>query len=257
MALMEAYWRLVGGRHIRVFDSPLTLTANTTFPSYRTHPLPAGSHKSRIVRHADFVQAHALADFIHQANRPLTVVEVGAHHGAYAVLLGKLLRKHDGRLIALEPNPNAFDTLCKNIELNHLANIVTCIKAGVSDSPGELSISDQGSQSMLVAGGHGELVTVKTLAQILLEQDLRTVDLLLIDVEGAELPVLSGFPWNESPLPKIFCELHPYAWSDFGYTGQDFSNFLLNKSLRCIDMYFTEHKTFSSSDYIGPTLLMR
>ena len=257
MTLMGAYWHLVGGRHVRVFGRPFTFTASTTFPSYRTHPLPAGSHKSRIVRHGDFVQAHALADFIHQANRPLTVVEVGAHHGAYAVLLGKLLRKHGGRLIALEPNPNAFDTLCQNIELNDLANIVTCIKAGVSDSPGELSISDQGSQSHLVAGGQGELVMVKTLAQILLEQDVRTVDLLLIDVEGAELPVLSGFPWEELPLPRIFCEHHPYAWRDYGYTGQDFSNFLLTKSLRCIDMYFTEHKIFSSSDYIGPTLLMK
>lgn len=256
-ALRQAYWRISGGRRLRVFGESLKVTADTVFPGYRSHPLPAGSHKSRIVRHADFVQMHALVDFIERARRPLTVVEVGAHHGAYAVLMGQLLRQHGGRCIAIEPNPSSFATLCRNVRLNDLDGVVTCLQNGISDIPGELSISDRGSQSQLVAEGGGETVTVKTLAQILSEQGLATVDLLLIDVEGAELPVLRGFPWNDLPLPKIFCELHPYAWPDFGYTAEDFSAFLTGKGLHCIDMYFTEHRTFPDLDYIGPTVLMR
>jgi FkbM family methyltransferase len=184
-------------------------------------------------------------------------VEVGAHHGAYEVLLGKLLREHGGRLIALEPNPISFEILCRNIDINGLADIVRCMKAGVSDKTGELRISDDGSQSQLIIEGQGELIEVKTLAQIPTEQDLHMVDLLVIDVEGAELPVLVGFQWDDLPLPRIFCELHPYAWKDFGYTGQDFSGFLSKKFLRCIDMYLTEHDIFNAPDYIWPTLLMR
>jgi len=259
LALRQAYWRSTGGRRIRVFGESLKVTADTVFPGYRSHPLPTGSHKSRIVRHADFVQMHALVDFIERARRPLTVVEVGAHHGAYAVLMGQLLRKHGGRCLAIEPHPASFASLCRNVRLNDLDGVVTCLQNGIADVSGEFSISDQGSQSQLVArgGGAGETVTVKTLARIRSEQRLPMVDLLLIDVEGAELPVLRGFPWNEMPLPKIFCELHPYAWPDFGYTPEDFSAFLTGKGLRCIDMYFTEHRTFPDLDYIGPTVLMR
>jgi hypothetical protein len=89
------------------------------------------------------------------------------------------------------------------------------------------------------------------------EQGLAKIDLLMVDVEGAELPVLQGLPWDDLPLTKIFCELHPYAWPDFGYTGQDFSSFLASKGLRCIDMYFAEQSVFDSPNYIGPTVIFR
>ena len=96
-----------------------------------------------------------------------------------------------------------------------------------------------------------------TLEQIVRDYSLSAIDLLLIDVEGAELPALKGFPWSELPLPRIFCELHPYAWPDFGYSGTDFQHFLSSRQLRCIDMYMTEHVSFTQPDYIGPTVLIK
>jgi hypothetical protein len=63
------------------------------------------------------------------------------------------------------------------------------------------------------------------------------LDLLIVDVEGAELPVLNGFPWETVRIEKIFVELHPYAWKDFGYGGDEFRSFLEEKGFRCLDMY--------------------
>lgn len=149
--------------------------------------------------------------------------------------------------------------LRENVRLNGLDDLVTCLPFGIADQAGEMWISDNGSESQLQldASGAGSRVQVKTLADLSLELGLQTVDLLLIDVEGAELPVLQGYPWDLMPLPKIFCEMHPYAWPDFSYTGDDFKRFLAERNLRCIDMYLAEHTEFINQDYIGPTVLIR
>jgi len=78
----------------------------------------------------------------------------------------------------------------------------------------------------------------------------------MIDVEGAELNVLRGFPWEIMRPGRIFCELHPYAWKEFGYTGEDFMDFLKQHGYRCFDMYFREYTEFTSDDYIGPTVFV-
>lgn len=261
LSAMRLYWRARGGRRIEAFNNVMKVTADTVFPSYHTHRLPKAGHKSRIVRYADYVQQHAICDFITRLESAgcgkACVIEVGAHHGAYAVILGKLLQKSGGRMIAIEPHPESFKVLQENVQLNGLDDTVICIQAGIADKAGIMSISDQGSQSQLKAEPDGVSVRVETLEGVIREQNLKKVDLLLIDVEGAELPVLQGFPWTGFPLPKIFCELHPYAFQDFGYTGKDLKNFLEQNGLRCIDMYFHEYKEFEDLDYIGPTVLMR
>jgi hypothetical protein len=91
---------------------------------------------------------------------------------------------------------------------------------------------------------------------LLKKNDTNHVHVLIIDVEGAELSVLRGFPWKKVKVDKIFCELHPYVWKKFGYTGADVSYFLAGHGYRCFDMYFKEHTTFESDAYIGPTLFV-
>ena len=83
------------------------------------------------------------------------------------------------------------------------------------------------------------------------------MDLLIIDVEGAELPVLRGFAWQSASVDRIFCEMHPYAWKDFAYSNEDMRQFLMSHGYRCFDMYFREHKIFDSDAYVGPTFLCK
>ena len=102
---------------------------------------------------------------------------------------------------------------------------------------------------------HSRLVDVTTMEQLLKKHAINYMDLLIIDVEGAELLVLRGFPWRLVNVGKIFCELHPYAWKDFGYSGVEMSNFLSEHNYRCFDMFLQEHKVFDKEAYIGPTFL--
>lgn len=63
--------------------------------------------KSKIVIYGDYVQMHSMVDFIEQIEFPTTIINMGAHHGAYAIVLGRILQKSGqrGKIIAIEPNP--------------------------------------------------------------------------------------------------------------------------------------------------------
>ena len=65
--------------------------------------------------------------------------------------------------------------------------------------------------------------------------------------------MLRSFPWRSASVGRIFCELHPYAWKDFGYDGEGMRVFLLEHKYRCIDMYLNEHTAFGNEGYVGPT----
>jgi hypothetical protein len=54
----------------------------------------------------------------------------------------------------------------------------------------------------------------------------------------------------------ILCELHPYNWQEFGYTGEDMSAFMHERHYRCLDMYLRHHTSFHDIGYIGPCLFM-
>ena len=258
LILCRYFWKLNAGRRIKAFGERFRVAPNTIFPSYRKFPLPKGDCLSEIVRYTDFVQLHAICNLVMGLERP-TIVEIGAHHGSYAIIMGKIVQKKAGKIIAVEPNPESYEVMVKNIGLNGLSNTVICEQVAILDKPGHLiSMELKGIESRLSEKQNGDCcpVEIVTLEELLQKYEVTKVDLLIIDVEGAELCVLRSFPWGSASIGKIFCELHPYAWKDFGYCGEDFSNFLRNHGYRCVDMYLKEHDIFKSDSYIGPSILV-
>ena len=253
--LLRMWWRLRGGRTIQAFGQTCRFTAETELPIRLLVRLPARGALSNIVRYADLVQFHAACRFLSELRRPAVVVDVGAHHGTYAVIMGKFLQRMGGTLIAIEPNPDSARVLRENVSLNGLEATVRCEQVAVLDRAGQMRLDLNGSQSHVTTGVHetGVQVPVVTLKGLLEKHRAQRVDLLMIDVEGAELPVLRGFPWGEVPLDWLLCELHPYAWQAFGYSGKDMTAFLREHGYRCIDAYLKEHAEFSEPGYIGPT----
>lgn len=258
LTLLRYTWRARGGRRITAFGREIIVAPETVFPTHRRLRLPRGDAKSEIVRYGDFVQIHAAMAYLESLGRAVTVVDVGAHHGAYAILLGKAVQKMGGRVIAVEPNPACFDVLAKNVLHNNLGDVVFCEQLAVLDRRGVANISLNDSQSQVSSSVSPGTVAVEavTLEALLEKHQIPAVDLLIVDVEGAELPVLRGFPWGETELGKVFCELHPYAWAAFGYTGQDVQAFMRERDLRCVDMYLMEHTSFPDLGYIGPVVLL-
>ena len=242
-------------RCIAAFGNRFQFKPDTDFRQYRNLRFPQGGSLSQIVRYTDFVQMHAVCRYVgEQTNRPV-IVNVGAYHGVYAVILGKIIREYGGKLIAIEPNPEAFEILMQNVRLNSLEGTCLCERIAVMDKPGFSGLKLFGSESFVTTKEANVDIQVTTLEKIIDKHSIEKVDLLIIDVEGAELLVLKGFPWDRMKPRKIFCELHLYAWKEFGYSGSDMSLFLKEHQYRCFDMYLHEHESFEGLSYIGPTFL--
>lgn len=259
LRMQRLLWRIRGFRKLTAFGCNLKVTASTVFPSYRKLRLPRGGYLSDIVRYGDFVQFHAICSRIDQMRELPVIVEVGAHHGAYAVVMGNLVKERGGKVLAIEPNPVSYEILKNNVKLNGLTDTVICVGAAVTEKAGTVSISLDDSQSSINNDpGKSESVTVQglPLATIIGNSGITSVSLLLVDVEGAELAVLKSFPWDSVPVQTIYCELHPYAWAQFGHSGRDVQEFLLGKGYRCFDMYLREYTAFKEERYIGPCLFL-
>lgn len=122
-------------------------------------------------------------------------VDVGAHAGKYTVRMAKKI-KDRGEVIALEPENFNFALLTKNIELNGLEN-VTCIKKACSDEDGIAELYRHNKYSTLHSikiNKGGELQKVETckLDSVLAALKIENVELIKMDVEGAELEAIKG-----------------------------------------------------------------
>ncbi len=149
MTILRFLWHINGGRRMIVFGKSFLLVPETVFPSYRKLKLPKGGSHSEIVKYADYVQFHSIVNYVEQLKDQPVVVDIGAHHGAYAVVLGKIVERLGGKVLAVEPNLKSYRILSKNVLLNGLENTVVCESFAVSDENGVTYISALGSQSKI------------------------------------------------------------------------------------------------------------
>jgi FkbM family methyltransferase len=137
-----------------------------------------------------------------------TVVDVGANIGVFSVRQAQ----RGARVISFEPHPGAFSNLLANVQSNDVASQVTCVNVAVGSSAGTswLSTATGSSVAHLTdeKTSDGIAVTTVTLDQALAQTDLSTVDLLKIDVEGAELQVIAGASATLDRTRMAIIEIH-------------------------------------------------
>ena len=128
----------------------------------------------------------------------MVVVDVGANVGYFSLLAAELVGS-SGKVYAFEPEPGNHGVLQKNIEINSLSNIQV-EEMAVSDNSGVadffLSELDSGSHSLFGDAARGiresVQVTTTTLDAFLEAEGWPNIDLVKIDVEGAEDLVFDG-----------------------------------------------------------------
>ena len=149
-----------------------------------------------------------------------SVFDLGAHIGSFAVQAAK----KGAMVYAFEPEDTNFSLLCENIALNGLMNKVIPIKKGIYNFTGRVKLSASqdtaGHSLMHDTGGHVQEIEVTTLAQGLREVNVARVDLLKIDIEGAEYDVFESLDCKTCErINKIVGEYHLIS----GTRKKDFS----------------------------------
>ena len=142
----------------------------------------------------------------------MTIVDVGANFGLYAVEAGRLTK--EGKVVAIEAVPEIHVLLTQNVMVNGLEDTITTIEAAVAEVAGRQTfhVASEGSFSGLTNTSRSELshdVEVKVISLDGLDQIAgQAVDLLKIDVEGSEWQVLRGAKEviGRSPEIVILCE---------------------------------------------------
>ena len=149
----------------------------------------------------DVPERDALADVVRPGT---TFVDVGANVGGYSFWAASRVGP-EGTVVAIEATPSLADQLRFNIEQNDLGVRIRLAPVAVSDETGECEIvlneRNPGENRLAsVEGESGVRVTVpmKTLANVLAEAGLASVDVMKVDVEGAERRVLEAF-FSEAP----------------------------------------------------------
>ena len=125
-----------------------------------------------------------------------TVLDLGASTGVFAVYAAATAPA--ARIVAYEPMPSAYALLVENVALNGVS--VDCHNAAVAGIRGdkELYVDGEGlffpSVIAPVSGGVSMTVPAVTLADIMEREGLDVIDLLKLDIEGAEYEVLYDTP---------------------------------------------------------------
>lgn len=172
----------------------------------------------------------------------MTIIDVGANIGYYTLLFSKLANK-SGKVLAVEPNPAAFDLLYENCLLNSVFTrcnmYFTRAAASDSEESADLYIGNNrmGSSSLYNQWGLTKDINVsaRKLDNIVNDWKFKKVDFVKIDVEGAEISVLKGMEEIiDNDRPIMIIEASPRCLARAGY---DIGNLFLT-------LWQTNYKTW-------------
>jgi FkbM family methyltransferase len=136
---------------------------------------------------------------------PRIIVDVGAHIGMASILFA--LRYPTARIIALEPEPSNFAALTRNTAPY---KTISPIQAALWREDGEATLGESNAHPkgdfQIVEQGR-QRVRAITMETLMRESGIDSIDLLKVDIEGAEIEVFECCPWIEK-VRVMAIELH-------------------------------------------------
>jgi FkbM family methyltransferase len=163
----------------------------------------------------------------------MTVFDVGANLGVYTLLAAARVGP-EGRVHAFEPVPQLFQLLTESVRRSGSRNIL----------PSDLAVSDRSGSAVMYLGddrdsdihalaqserrtGSVEVRTI-TIDDYVEQKSVGRVDLIKIDVEGAELPALRGARrlLAREDAPLIQAEVSDENARAFGYAPPALKEYL-------------------------------
>jgi FkbM family methyltransferase len=187
-----------------------------------------------------------LVNYFKKSLRPgMTCIDIGANIGYFTMLMAKRVGPR-GSVISFEPTQNSLDLLRRNIQLNGFDNVVA-ENLALSDYNGAARFHE-GPPGYEVYNSIGRIthpsakdqsftarsVSCVTLDDYLAARNIEKVDVIKIDVEGAELSVLRGMEktLQTNPNARLIVEFAEQTTRGFGYSAKEIGDWLTKRGWR-------------------------
>ncbi|MFT3857436.1 MAG: FkbM family methyltransferase [Aquabacterium sp.] len=168
-------------------------------------------------------------------HRKGVMIDVGAHYGSTS----SPFCEAGWQVYAFEPDSQNRAHLTQKI--GHFRNIKIDNRAlsneekeSVTFYRSEQSTGISGLSAFHISHVAADTVAVTTLAQIVREHGIRTIDFLKIDTEGFDKFVLEGLPWDTHTPTTVVAEFEDAKTKPLGYDFDDFARFLTSRGYQVL-----------------------
>lgn len=197
--------------------------------------VPWNDHIGQII-YADGYYEPDLVAVIERILKPgMVFFDVGAHIGQYTLVASQVVGQ-TGQLHSFEPDPETYGFLEASVALNNLDN-VHLNRAALSSQAGVgqlylASVSRLGDNSLAPPKGYSGVsceVRCLTLDEYITAKRLSRVDVMKVDIEGAELAMLQGGRqlFSLSTRPVVIMEFEEARQQAFGSSCRELAVFFI------------------------------
>lgn len=181
------------------------------------------------------------------------VLHLGGNIGFDDVFIAKLMDQK-GELIVFEPNPRSYECLKQNLKLNNIENFVKAFPVGSWSEEKQLAMHfiESNVGACAVFSDHHWLRPNYFMAQLVKLDDflpnLENLDVLFMDIEGAELHSLKGMEniLKKSPNCKILMEWSPSMITSL---GSDIDFFINQMNSLGMSFFKIQKSTHNKTEY--------
>lgn len=155
-----------------------------------------------------------------------TILELGSGTGTETVRLAKSVGP-TGKVIAVEAHPRMAAIMVDALKLNGLNNVVP-VSAAVANMNQLVGLSDDSESGLNSLFVSSDIFVVSTrLLDILSDLEIDQVDLLKVNIEGAELSALEGLGDQFERLGNVVISCHDFLNSEWGQTRERVKSWLI------------------------------
>ena len=152
-----------------------------------------------------------------------TVLDIGAGYGEETLTFSRLVGPR-GRVISVEAHPQTYRRLALTCKYNHLDNVTT-MQLAVADAETTVTIDDgapEGGGYLAATIGErgGTEVPGTTIDKIIAAQGCERVDLLKMNIEGAEQLAVRGMTQSLERVRNVVISCHDFVLQP-GFAGGD------------------------------------
>lgn len=213
------------------------------FPRYKATTLKFLNYDIEVVDCASFLAqvreifVDEIYNFSSSSPSPV-ILDCGANVGTSCLYFKRLFPT--SRIVAFEPDPTVCQILKKNMAKNQVASVEVIEKAVWTSDRG-VTFAVDGADGGSIFGKENQVSLPSVRLRDLLEKEFASVDMLKLDIEGAEIDVLLDCRNNLVNVQHLFVEYH--SWSTQVQRLDELLNILRENDFRYHIAHVSPHET--------------